>query len=57
MNKTIICPKCGKETTLNTDRITKGISFELYCSCGEKALFKIPVYTQEMIFERLHSFN
>lgn len=56
MNKTIICPKCGKETTLNTDRITKGISFELHCSCGAKELFKIPVYTKEIIYEKIHNF-
>ena len=57
MNKKIItCPNCGKETTLDTDRITKGISFELHCSCGAKELFKIPVYTKEIIYEKVHNF-
>ena len=32
------------------------ISFELHCSCGAKELFKIPVYTKEIIYEKIHNF-
>lgn len=39
--KKLKCPICKNTKELNTDRITKGIKFEVTCDCGYKWYIKL----------------